>query len=221
LPELGPIAELLKMVESHFGRPGVAVVKVILVLVVIAIFISLVNYIKAGSSQLFGITESLGERKADLDRPPSNGPSSSPLGAPSPGRPVLVKPPQSLALNADGTERIFVHSSPEEIHRNYEGHTEDQAKALNAPYFLKWMAISGIVQNAVTDARGVFVDFTSTQTILSGAYSVQLNFGPSWKEKLSILKVGDALNAVCRISDIGSIGMALDQCEAFDPAERK
>jgi hypothetical protein len=211
LPELGDIAGLLKMVENHFGKAGVLAVKGILALAVVAIFIFLVRYITSNTPHFSRPPANLTDKASSPD---ATAPSSR---EPSSGRPVLLSTPQSLTLNADGSERVFVHVTPDEIKKNYEGHTEDQAKALNAPYLLKWMALSGIVQNSVTNRLGTLVDFTSAETILSGAYSVQLSFGPEWKDKLNILKVGDVLDVVCRISDTTSIGMALDQCEAFEP----
>ena len=143
-------------------------------------------------------------------------PSEGAGRGPSIGVPILIPAPPSLWLNADGSKRIFVHASPNEIKENFKGHTHDEAKRLIAPYLLKWIALSGIVQDSVTGKDGTLVDFASTEALFSGSALIQVNFDRSWKEQLSLIKKGDVINVVCRISDITEIAMALDSCQMFE-----
>jgi hypothetical protein len=147
---------------------------------------------------------------APAQLPSSPAPSSA-------SNPVLIEPPQSVLKNPDGSQRIFIRVLPHEISAAFEGRTTNQAMTLVAPYLLKWIAISAIVHNVKTYEDGTtFVHFISvlnqtTVTVTSA------EFGPKWRDNLSVVNKGDTLKVVCRISKIEQSIINVDSCEIITP----
>ena len=134
------------------------------------------------------------------------------------GSVVLIEPPRSVLFNPDGSKRIFIPVSPNEIKANFDGRTNVQANALNAPYLGKWTAITGKIGNIYSNSDGAtMVDFGSVEAIGSGAMMVQANFESSWHDQLSVLKKGQKISIACKIDDIEELGMALSACELINP----
>jgi len=130
---------------------------------------------------------------------------------------VLLEPPEHSKRDADGSTRIFVHVTPLEMASNFADRTDNQANARVAPYLLKWIALSGVIQKTSTDADGtITVELFSVRRRASTAPVVQLRFAGEWREQLSLLGNDDIVSAVCQISKIELTAIAMDRCELID-----
>jgi hypothetical protein len=127
--------------------------------------------------------------------------------------PVLIEPPKSALKNPDGSQRIFIRVLPHEMSAAFDGRTANQAMTLVAPYLLKWIAISAIVENARTYSDGTtIVHFVSVTNQTTVTLTIA-EFGEKWRDNLSIINKGDRLKVACRISRIEQSMINVDSCE--------
>jgi hypothetical protein len=132
---------------------------------------------------------------------------------------ALVDPRASLRHNPDGSERIFVQITPDNLMGEFKTHTDEHAKEIVSRYIGKWMALSGTVHNISVDSRGgIEVDLTAGADAISALMNgmLQLHFDSKWREKLNVLQKGNRINAVCQIHDIAQFIMAFGNCELIE-----
>lgn len=164
-----------------------------------------------------GIWFFLGSQK---QKPAAVEPASSAKNT-SPTAPAfaLVDPRASLRHNPDGSERIFVQITPDNLMGEFKTHTDEHAKEIVSRYIGKWMALSGTVHNISVDSRGgIEVDLTAGADAISALMNgmLQLHFDSKWREKLNVLQKGNRINAVCQIHDIAQFIMAFGNCELIE-----
>ena len=141
-------------------------------------------------------------------------PEVTPVPIPSSAsNPVLIEPPQSARKNPDGSQRIFIRVLPHEMTAIFEGRTTNQAMALVAPYLLKWIAFSAIVNNVKTYADGTTIVHLVSVTNHLTVTVTTAEFEQKWRDNLSVVNKGDTLNVVCRISSIDQSIINMDRCE--------
>lgn len=131
---------------------------------------------------------------------------------------VIIDPPTVIKRNQDGTDRIFVERSPDEIRDNFDGHTTAQADSLVAPYLSKWLAFTGIISDIipVTSTNYIMIVFGSGHQLMAGKMLVYAFFDEKkWHDRISILRRGDTINSACRILEILQTSLKVDQCELF------
>ncbi len=60
-----------------------------------------------------------------------------------------------MKVNADGSRRVFIQMTPNEILTKLTGRTDERAAEAVTPFLLNWIALSGAVQNYPTRADGI------------------------------------------------------------------
>jgi hypothetical protein len=119
---------------------------------------------------------------------------------------------------AQPKERTFVNSTPEDLTRVFEEHTEIQAKTLVADAIGKWMKVTGPLGNV-----GEFTSFSQV-TFVSGTFlhpihpTIYMYFRKKkWFDRISVLNRGNNITVVGRIREIRNGEIHLDNCELIDP----
>lgn len=131
-------------------------------------------------------------------------PAGAPLSTPA--------APPSRSAESHKTPRIFVDNiSPTQFQQYFSEHVAVQAEKLVSVYIGKWLRVSGNVNNVMGDLeRGVTVYFDGTK--FSG-YMVGAEFVGEHAERAVLLRRGDVVSIVGKISRIDGLGLRLTQCE--------
>jgi hypothetical protein len=112
------------------------------------------------------------------------------------------------------TDRVMVNATPAYLTGLYKGYTKIQADKLAESFVGKWMKLSGPL-NDVTNSSGDYVVYLENHLFPSGS-AVAMRFDKSWKDRLSVLKVGDTIGVLGQIKDIDRVIVFLEKCELLD-----
>jgi hypothetical protein len=131
----------------------------------------------------------------------------TPMPMSSPSLPVLPAPVPILE------ERIFVGPdiTPQFLFSLLSGHTEVQAGKLLDIYVGKWITLAGDVTHV-----GKFENGSSTVMFSHDSFGgvlVSMEFGASWTGRLSILRQGNNINVIGRITSVDALRVKLEDCE--------
>lgn len=141
------------------------------------------------------------------------------IGAPSapaiPARlPFVERRTEPLLGNVKIQERIFVGESItiEHLTDFFADHTAIQAMKLTEVFIGKWMRIAGAIDEVVPTRPGhAQVSFRDIRDPYLFLY-----FEDQWIERLAIMKPGDKLEAIGRISKIDRLAVSLENCELMN-----
>jgi hypothetical protein len=103
--------------------------------------------------------------------------------------------------------RVFIKQPPEDLVAYFDQHTALEATRLTEPYVGKWFSVSGPIFNIQPPNLGG--DF---QVALANQ-SVYLYFEKTWLDEFSVLKKGDVISVVGRITRIDTLGITAEKCE--------
>jgi hypothetical protein len=125
----------------------------------------------------------------------------------------------SEAVPAAKGERIFVNEkvTPDYLQDFFRDHTAMQAENLLKPFVGKWMKVSGSITNVTGFSSGVTLAVRESNKGLIGLF---LYFGTEWIDHLAILRRGDEVHAIGKITKVDSLVVVLEDCELVDPPER-
>ena len=138
--------------------------------------------------------------------------SNSNLHARSP-IPVPVSAP---LLDTHVEERIFVGANitPEYLLGLFKDHTSIQARKLIEPFIGKWMRVSGDLSEIISSTSDRAQVTFSGRGLTGNLAPVFMYFRTKESvERLAILRRGDSLTIVGKISDINLVQIDLDPCE--------
>jgi hypothetical protein len=130
---------------------------------------------------------------------------------------IIENIPQSMRRNPNGTGRIFVRSTPNDILSQFEGRTDQQAQNIVAKFIDNWLALKVRVtdileyQNIHGD-RGVLLN-------LGDAFSKDLiaaTFSLKWKRQLLLLNKGDMVSIMRLIYDVDRIAIYMDKYQIVE-----
>jgi hypothetical protein len=138
-----------------------------------------------------------------------------PAVAPSSSLPAFVEPPASLRHNADGTARDFVQLTPEALSHLFRNKTQNELQADIKPYFTKWVAISGVVQDVDTFRSETTVSLRAWNPDAEFPVGAFLTFGKKWTNRVAFLRRGDIIDAVCRVQHLQFDELGVVDCEPF------
>ncbi len=110
--------------------------------------------------------------------------------------------------------RIVVNVEPNYLTGMFKGYTILQAKKLAENYMGKWMKLAGPI-NDVTQLGDTYIVYLENHLYQSGA-TVSMRFDKSWKDRLSVLKIGDNIVVLGQIKEIDRTVVLLDKCELID-----
>lgn len=123
-----------------------------------------------------------------------------------------VKPMQPMAP-PDAASRVFVPAgtSPGDLVEPFESHTSADAEALVAKYIGRWMSLKGQVYQLSKAGPGTVL-LLHTEHFMLGP-RVHLFFHGDHAARAAMLGKGASFAAMGRISEIGSLGVVLENCE--------
>jgi tRNA_anti-like len=144
-------------------------------------------------------------REPSPARPEALQRTSMPMLSPSP--PILPAHVSTLE------ERIFVgvDITPQFLSSLHSGHTEVQAGKLLELYVGKWIKLSGAVNHVGKFEYGSSTVMFSTQSF--DGVRVLMSFGAAWTERLSVLRLGNNINVIGRITAVDGLMVKLRECE--------
>jgi hypothetical protein len=119
-------------------------------------------------------------------------------------RPAPLQPRPALVPN-----RVPTNATPAELANIWEQHTAVQAKKLSECYLGTWMEISGSVFNVREDANDVAVSVDN----VPGVLLVRCEFPKELEQRCSVLRKGDAVNVLGKVSDFDARIVTLKECE--------
>jgi hypothetical protein len=123
----------------------------------------------------------------------------------TPATKAATKPTTKTLANG----RIVVNISIPELTALHKGHTALQAKKLTGPYIGQWISVSGEVRDVidVTHAFGVRLQ----EHVFSAFF-----FSKRWRKRIELLRLGDHVTILGKISEINSTDIKVRECELLD-----
>ena len=126
----------------------------------------------------------------------------------------LMAPPRKplpLTTGESPSERVIVSETPSYLLRMYSNHTSLEADKLTAPYIGKWMRLSGVLRDVQSPTpAGIAVKFISIEKYQA---FIDTWFDDKWLDKLSVLRAGTKIVALCQIQEIQPKSMTFQHCE--------
>lgn len=116
-----------------------------------------------------------------------------------------------------GPHRVPTNATPAELHKIWEQNTSVQAKKLSEIYIGTWMTISGSVSNVRTssafDAKFKARNVMRVTVNESRSSFFVCEFEQQWAQRCSVLRKGDPVSVLGRVSDFDSTTITLEECE--------
>jgi hypothetical protein len=134
-------------------------------------------------------------------------------GQPAPpaqsGHRVSALVPLTLQAPLSASGRIPTNAAPGELAAIWKHNTAVQAKKLSECYIGTWMTVSGTVYNVKKAAYGMRVTLDSVQ----GVSIVPCTFPEELEQRCSVLRKGDVVNVLGKVSDFDEAILSLEDCE--------
>ena len=115
------------------------------------------------------------------------------------------------AIEASHPERIFISASlsPSDLRSLCKDKTSADAHRAMQPYIGKWMRVSGQINNILPPASyGQMILFREGYLV-----DVAMIFDNTWKERISILRKGQAITVIGKIEEINVMDLRMGNCE--------
>lgn len=129
---------------------------------------------------------------------------------------VLTDPPLKAMKNANESKRNFLGYTPSDISKQFDGKSPMERLQLAKFYIGDWVSLAAVVDstpNNTSDFTLLYVDGWASKP----DSTQMLIFREQFKDRVSFLRTGEALKAVCQLIGIGTDGrFDLDHCESFD-----
>ena len=113
------------------------------------------------------------------------------------------------SVTAEG--RIFIDRPIQSLVEPYEKYTEAEADRLMSVYLGKWLKVRGEVYQVdklrISSCHDVIVKI--------GSVIVTLMFETAWEERVVMLRKGQPIAAIGRLSRVGASHLILEDCEVF------
>lgn len=128
--------------------------------------------------------------------------------------------PRSVFLSPD---RIFLGDSitPQYLASFFDDDTDILAEKRAAPFFGKWVAFSGTVENVSAYSKTINISISGPETDDAGATIgtpiAFLYFSKDWSRHVETIRKGDIITAIGMIQDIDRYYISLNSCEIIDP----
>lgn len=109
--------------------------------------------------------------------------------------------------------RVVVNVTTDYLRGLFEGRTDVQAQKEVDIWIGKWMPVSGVVDDVQGDESW---GFSVTFDDLPFPSKAWMRFNGAWAGRLSVLKPGDAVTVLGKITAVNGAQVTLEECELVD-----